>query len=436
MSRRGSFNIHAVIFGLAAVFVVTGVARTILTGGLSASNKVQITFWNGFTGPDGIVMLGIIDEFNRDNPDVQVTMQRIPWGTYYNKLTVAGSDGRGPAVFIIHCDGLLRYRRAGFMEDASPIFSGQDAVPKNDFEPYVFDQVKYRGKLLGCPLDIHPYGMFTNADMLKRAGIVDSVGNPRPPRTRNEFILAMKAMMKGTGSGTDRVWGYALTDWSANFRSLIPQFGGRYLDEKGNAVLNSPENVAAMTFIAGLAKDHLVPPPTNGLGWLGFRQQKVGMVWDGVFMLGDLKRINAFKYLGSPIPTIGSHPGTAANSHVMCIRTGLSPGQRGAAVRFIKYVSAHSIEWANAGQVPARLSARRDPRFADMQVQRAFAEQVPHIMYVPRSPVIVEIMNAINLAVDQGVRQLKTPEEALNRANKLAQAVIDRDRQDHPEDQP
>lgn len=159
------------------------------------------------------------------------------------------------------------------------------------------------------------------------------------------------------------------------------------------------------------------------------------MVWDGIFMLGDLKRVNTFQYLEAPIPTIGHHPGTTANSHVLCIRTGLTPKQRDASIRFIRYVSKHSIEWADAGQVPARLSIRKDPKFATMQVQHAFAEQVPFMMYPPRSPVVVEIVNAINLAVDKAVRGLKSPKEALDQANKEAQDVIDRDRKDHPEDQ-
>lgn len=434
MRRSGSFNIHAVILGLAAIVVVTGLARTVLTGGISVSNKTEITFWNGFTGPDGIVMLGMIDKFNALNPDVHVTMQRIPWATYYNKLTVAGSDGRGPAVFIIHADGLLRYRRAGFMADAGPIFEGPDAVDPKDYDPFVLKQVTYKGKLLGCPLDLHPNGMFLDADMLKAAGIVDAEGNAKPPKTKDEFIAAMKAMMKEKGA--DKLWGYSFTDPGSNFRSLMAQFDGQFLDSKGNAALNSPQNLQALTFMDELTKQKLVPPPTNGLGWLGYRQQKVGMVWDGVFMLGDLKRVNTFKYLGAMIPTIGNHPGTTVNSHVMCLRTGLNDKEHDAAVRFIKYISKHSIEWADAGQIPARLSIRNDPLFATMQVQHAFAEQVPYMQYPPHSPVNVEIVTAIGFAVDQVVRQLKTPKDALDAAQKTAQEAIDRDRQDHPEDQP
>ena len=62
----------------------------------TVAGKVPITirFWNGFTGPDGRAMLGLIKQFNDANPDINVTMQRMDWGLYYNKLFVAGLGGR------------------------------------------------------------------------------------------------------------------------------------------------------------------------------------------------------------------------------------------------------------------------------------------------------------------------------------------------------
>ena len=108
--------------------VTTGVIRWSMLGGGIGSKKTRLAFWNGFTGPDGVVMLKIIEDFNRENPDVEVAMQRIPWATYYNKLTVAGSDGRGPEIFVVHTDALPRIRRAGFVADISDLYKGTEAI--------------------------------------------------------------------------------------------------------------------------------------------------------------------------------------------------------------------------------------------------------------------------------------------------------------------
>src|ERR1700722_15421769 len=73
---------------------------------------LEITFWNGFTGPDGRVMLELVRQFNQANTDVHVSMQRILWATYYNKLMVSALDGRGPEVYVLQSALLSRMNRA------------------------------------------------------------------------------------------------------------------------------------------------------------------------------------------------------------------------------------------------------------------------------------------------------------------------------------
>src|SRR6266540_2573725 len=70
---------------------------------------ITIRFWNGFTGPDGRTMLALVKQFNQQNPDINVIMQRMEWGTYYNKLFVAGLGGRAPEVFVSHSTALRRF---------------------------------------------------------------------------------------------------------------------------------------------------------------------------------------------------------------------------------------------------------------------------------------------------------------------------------------
>lgn len=414
----------ATLVVLCAICAVLGLMRSDFVLGTGVGKRrVNVTFWNGFTGPDGPVMLGIIREFNKVNPDVQVSMQRMEWATYYNKLLVACLDNRGPEMFVIHASTLPRMVRAGFVAPATDLFQGADRIPVDDYDPYVLDQARFGKDFMGVPLDIHPQGMYCNLDMLKKAGI------DHPPTNRDEFMQDIRAMtVDEDHDGHPDDWGYALSMWQNNFQSLLPQFGGHYLDDKGRADLACPGNVKALQFLGDLAQKYkLVPPPENALGWVGFRQKKVGIVFDGVYMLGDLLRLNDLKYVGAPIPTIGDHPGTMADSHVLCIRENLTPEQREGVERFIRYLSAHSIEWAAAGQVPARKSIRANPAFAKMQVQSAFAKQIPYMRYPPRTIALFELSTEIGLAVEKVVRGRATPEEALKVANENTQAAMDRE---------
>lgn len=385
---------------------------------VSDDRVIRLNFWNGFTGPDGRTMLRIIREFNESHPDIEVTMQRMEWAIYFNKLMVAGIDGRGPQVFVLHASELPRFQRAGFIAPIDEVYGEPDGLPIDDFDPDLLKHLRYDGKMVGVPMDIHPQGMYLNAEMLREAGIVDEDGHARPPTNRQEFMEAVKAMrLDPNHDGRPDQWGFALTMWRNNFISLMPQFGGSYFDEQGRCALDSPENVAALEFLVSLGGDDpLVPAPENNLGWVGYRQKKVAMVFDGIYMLGDLKRLEGLEYIAAPIPQIGPYPGTHGDSHVLCVAAGLDPAERAAAEAFVKFISNHGIEWADAGQVPARISARTSDAFRDMPVQYAFSHQVPYVMYPPRSPAVFELQQQIDFAVEKALRGRVTPEEALRTA--------------------
>lgn len=389
---------------------------------------VHLNFWNGFTGPDGRTMLGIIREFNEENPGIEVTMQRMEWAIYFNKLMVAGIDGRGPEVFVIHASTLPRFVGAGFVDEIDDAYEGPDGLPRDDFEARLMEHLRYRGHMIGVPMDVHPQGMYVNAEILRAAGIVDDQGHARPPRDREEFLEAVRAMKEDEdGDGRPDQWGFAWTLWRHNFMALLPQFGGGYFNEDGECVLDSPENIAALEFMVSMrhGDTELVPSPENNLGWIGYRQKKVAMVFDGIYMLGDLKRLEGLEYVAAPMPQIGPQKGTHGDSHVLCVQKGMDSATRDAAIKFVRYVSNHGIEWADAGQVPARRSARESSEFASMAVQHAFAEQLDYVKYPPRSPAIFELQQQIEFAVEKALRGRATPAEALHEARENFERFVE-----------
>ncbi len=441
---------------------------------------IRLNFWNGFTGPDGRTMLHIIREFNEDYPNIEVTMQRMEWSIYFNKLMVAGIDGRGPEVFILHASEMPRFQRAGFMATLDEVYEGEDALPVDDFDPNLLKQMRYDGHMIGVPMDIHPQGLFYNAKMFREAGIVDENGVAKPPTNREEFMDAVRKLrIDKNGDGRPEQWGFALTMWRNNFTSLLPQFGGNYFDESGQCAIDSPESIAALEFMVSLGGDDpLVPAPENNLGWVGFRQKKVAMVFEGIYMLGDLKRLEGvdrqlerlkrmggdpkqiielekqvqrlheleseleqlkgsdgdpnrlkeleievdrlkgLQYMAAPMPVIGKQHGTHGDSHILCLQKDLDPEVHEAAIAFLKFISNHDIQWADAGQVPARNSAREAEVFKDMQVQYAFSHQIPYVNYPPRSPAVFELQQQIDFAVEKALRRRATAEEALKTARK------------------
>jgi multiple sugar transport system substrate-binding protein len=410
---------------LLVAVVVTGLACQRRESSASGAAQVTIRFWNGFTGPDGRTMLKLVKRFNQDNPDVHVIMQRMEWATYYNKLFVAGLGGRSPDVFVIHTDSLPRFQRAGFLRPMDDLF-GPDGLDPNDFDPNVRDAVLYNGRRYAVPLDIHILGMYYNRELFRRAGIVDERGEPLPPRTRDEFLDDVKKLTDRTSKNP--TWGFVFTWLRTNVYAIMCQYGGTFFNDDATATtIDSAANVAALQFCTDLIqKQHVAPAPQDFDSFIGFRQGKVGLLFEGIYMLPDLQRQEGLDWGAAPLPLLGEKPAAWCNSHNLCIRSDLSGPELDGAKRLVRFISDNTLDWAEGGQIPVRKSLRESKRFESMYAQREFAKQIPYATYMPRVLFVNEYLQEYETAIDSALRGSTTPQAALSNAARRISAVIQR----------
>ncbi len=399
-------------------------------GGGGGRDRVTVRFWNGFTGPDGRTMLALVKRFNRENPDVYVTMQRMDWGTYYNKLFVAGLGGRAPEVFVAHTDSLARFTRAGFVRPVDDMLNPAGVDP-GDVDANVLEAVAHDGKHYALPLDIHILGMFYNRAMFKEAGLVDAHGDARPPTNRAEFLDALqKLRIDRTGDGQPDTWGFVFTWLRTNCFTVMRQYGGDLFSaDRARCTLNEPANVAALEFCAQLIARDLAPSPVNFDAWIGFRQGRVGIAFEGIYMLPDLLKQEDLDYGAAPLPVLGDQPAAWANSHNLCLRADLSGPELEASKRFIKFLSDNSLDWAEGGQIPVRKSLRDSERFRtgkSMDAQREFARQIPHAAYMPKLPYVAEYQREFDDAIERVLRGSVAAEPALDAATVRIERIMQR----------
>jgi len=381
--------------------------------------EVTIRFWNGFTGPDGRPMQQLVKQFNRENPDIRVIMQRMDWYTYYNKLFVAGIGGRAPEVFVVHASNIPRFMQADFLRPVDDLLEKDMGLDKNDFFPPAWNAATCEGKQYGIPLDISIHGMYYNKTLFREAGIVDEAGQPRPPRTRSEFMEALRKLtVDKDGDGDIDQWGFVFTNIRNNVLALMSQFGGLFFDrDNRTCLLNSEANVRAVTWCRDLIhQEKLVPSPENFISWLGFRQGNVAMTFEGIYMLADLQKQTDLDFGVAPLPMIGEQHATLASSHILCLRRDLEHSELQAASRFVRFLTDRSLDWAQAGQVPARLSLLETDRFRSMEAQSTFATQLDHVFYEPNQPFNNQFDSEFNEAVEKALRNRESPQTALDRA--------------------
>lgn len=393
------------------------------------SRKTQVNFWTGFTGPDGERMVELIREFHRQNEDVEVSLQRIDWGVYYNKLFVAGLGGRSPEGFVLHAGMMPRFASAGLMAEMDSLLDESGRAAVEDLVPVIRPKLQWEGHQVAWPLDVHMLGLYCNLDLFKKAGLVDAAGNPRIPTNRAEFLAAGAVLRKLSTPGRE-IWGFGIADPNLIALTSCYQHGGRLMGpDLLTPVLDSPENVAGLDFLRELvSKYHVAPPPESNDAWIGFRQGNVGMVMAGIWMLAEVRGDRTFAFDVRPLPQLGDRTASFGSTHLMGLAPGLSKSSRQAGWRLIQFLSSHSLEWAKVGQLPARQSLLTSAEFRSMLPQANLAPEIPYLVFTPGIPSLWEVQDEFYRAGEKVLRGTEPASVALRLAQEKAEAVLERNR--------
>ena len=388
--------------------------------------KVDLAFWNGFTGGDGPFMRQLVEDFSSQHDNINVTMNTVEWEAYYQKVPAAVSSGEGPDVGIMHIDTVATNAARQVI---IPLDDVADALKlkEGDFFTTVWNAGIYSGQRYGIPLDIHPFGLFYNKEVMQKGGL-----DPNdPPQTRDDYMAALEQLR---GQGIQGFWVPTLPPGATwLFEAVLWQYGGDLYNEAvTEATWNSDAGVDALTWLVDVIKQGYSPKNVGEEAELiAFQNNENAFYWSGIWNINPLKEAGV-DYGAAPLPQIGSEEATWANSHnfVIMNKRGQDPNKIAASKVFINWVTTNSAEWAKAGQVPARNSARESQEFQSLEFQSKIAQQLPYVHFPPSVPGIGDVqLNALDPAVSEAVLLKKDPEAALDEAASQAKQLLEENRQ-------
>jgi multiple sugar transport system substrate-binding protein len=384
---------------------------------------VTLNFWNGFTGGDGPIMKQLVQKFTQEHQNIKVTMNTMQWADYYAKLPSAVTAGKGPEVAIMHVDSVATNAARRVIQPLDDVAKALN-LSEADFAPVPSQAGTYNNQRYAIPLDVHPLGFFYNKAVMEKGGLDPE----KPPTNAEEYAQALDALKS---KGIEGHWAtpFPFTG-SMTVQSLVWQFGGNLFSEDASAVAWADEpGVKAMTWFADLVKNgHSPGKIAQDADIVALQNGKNAFNWNGIWTINTLKEKKNLEWGVAALPNVGGQPAAWAGSHQFVLPTqkAADENKQVAARVFLNWISQESLEWAKAGQVPARNSVRDSAEFKALTEQAALATQINDLHFAPPVPGISDAMVEWEKALNEAVLGTKSPQAALSdaagRANKILES--------------
>lgn len=292
------------------------------------SKPITISFWNGYTGPDGEILMDYIDEFNKENP-YGITVEMDINAEFLTKIAAAFAGGKAPDMVLGPSSFKDQY--PNYLIDMNEVFSAT-SLKKEDWISSYIDTCSLNDTLYVLPLQITGRFMYWNKDLFKAAGLDPEKG----PSNYDEWakwaslITDKDKNIYGSGVPYDSVF---------NTVHLLQRMGGLFIDYDSNNKLTPrfKDNKGYAYFLnwySGMAKsgDNPLERDTDSMMKAG----QIGITLSGAYLTTGLDEAG-INYGISQLPNgdAGSQDPNSVGG--LSVTTSASEDAKLAAFRFMEW---------------------------------------------------------------------------------------------------
>ncbi len=377
------------------------------------ATKVSLRLWNGLTGPDGEAFNKIVDDFNKETPNVQVTVETQPGAEFQQRLEAAASANQVPQIIVMGYDMIAQNAVTQIIQPIDD-FVQQSGLSGDDFSAETWNAGQWQGKRYGVPVDAHTLSFFWNKKIFRAAGLDPE----KPPTDKASFEAAIQAINSKTGTPGYMVVGSGA---SANFlqglvfATLFYQGGGQWTNQDfSQATYNSQAGIQAADYLSHLVKDLKAPVVEGDSEINAFKQGKNGMLFAGIWETSANSKALGDDLGVGVIPKIFG-PGVWAGSHNATVAAGVEGDQKAGAYYFIDWFNKHSLEFANGGQIPAAKSVRDQLSSSSeglLPLIAKIAPQFPDAKFLPAIPGGGDLLFLENGAAEAAVKVINGKQDS------------------------
>ncbi len=382
-------------------------------------------------GREGEVVEELARDFERDNPDVRVLVQQIPWSAAHEKFLTAHVGGSSPDVSQLGNTWIAEFAALKAVAPLDTRVAAAGDVKRDDYFDGIWDTNVVDGVTYGVPWYVDTRVLFYRSDLLHAAGY-DSV-----PGTWEGFRAALAALKRTMPAGTDAIF-LPANEWTqpAIFGA---QAGSALLaDHDTRGAFSAPEFRRGFDFYLSLFKDGYASPMGNqemSNLYQEFARGSFAMYITGPWNLGEFRsRLPDSlqdSWTTAPLPgPDGPESGvsTAGGASLVMFRSSKHPE---AAWRFLSYLSRPDVQarfFQLTGSLPARRSAWNDSALVADPRARAFRVQLERVRPLAKIPEAEQISIRLQERAEAAIRGAQTSEQALAQLDREVDQILEKRR--------
>ena len=331
----------------------------------AAAEKVTLVMWQQWgNGSERDVLKALISRYEELNPNI--TIEETP---VTNNAAILSAITGGNAPDIVSLGNSLAlggWASAGAVTDLTP-FIEASGLDTSAYVQSAFNGLKVGGKTYALPFQLFNAGLIYNKQMFADAGLT-------PPTTLEELAVVAKQLTKVDSTGRITQLGFTPTYPGPDQGQTCPliaysyAFGGEWAGSDGTPTPNTPENVAALTWMRDLYNDLGGTAVTNYIASAGsyltaddpLESGQLGMVFDGPWNIQYTKG-NAPEVAKNlsviPLPASMTSPASSGSTYIdanpQFIPTGSKHTQ--AAFDFIAWMTTNAEETATFSNAIANI---------------------------------------------------------------------------------
>jgi multiple sugar transport system substrate-binding protein len=390
------------------------IALAIALGGCRDANApTTLRLWA--MGREGELVTQLIPDFEREHPDIRVTVQQVPWTAAHEKLLTAYVGDATPDLAQLGNTWLPELAALDALAPLDAEIARSQVVRPPDYFPGIWETNEIDGTVYGVPWYVDTRLLFYRPDLLAAAGFAT------PPVSWAAWLNAMRAIKRQVGPARFAV--LLPLDEYDQLLSFALQEDDPLLREHGRfGNFRSAGFRRALAFYLQIFIEQLAPVTTQiqvPNPWDELARGYFSFFLHGPWSIEEFKRrlpasqqsLWATAILPGPR---GPGAGLAGGSSLVIFRRSAHPRE---AWQLIEYLSRPEVQrqfHALTNNLPPRRTSWDDARLASDPYVQPFRDQLERVRRTPPVPEWERIATEVRFASERAARRISpatTPDQ-------------------------